>query len=941
MPEPRIGGETMLVVLLFALVAVPLMAAPELSGDDIASFRVRFGLNDTTETVWDGSVSVSSGELVQLRDWHPRPENEIIPPDRWQLSTHKGVNYRVANYLHPPDTGVQEYYWTPGVVVDVRGGDSVNVRIETAQGNFDFRSRDVPLSEPQSFLGGSAVVERVPPAEKLSGDEYEDDFVAILGGDGGDVWVAWVAYTDGANHILARRHDGSGWGDVQRISDEASDAYLVKLGRDKAGAPWFVWSNQVDGNFDLYARSLKSSSLTPILRLTETPGPDAFHNLATDSEGNLWLVWQSFRSGGNDIYARRYDGETWSAEERVSNSPANDWEPVIAAGLDGEVHIAWDTYDKGDYDVLLRTWDGAKWSDVRPVAATKLYEAHVSLAVDASNRLWAAYNESGMNWGKDTGFLPNIQGTRLYDYRRTRVAILDGADWKAPVGDINESLPEHIDQRHNDFPQLALDAEGRMWLFGRHRTIRQRDMPNETPLHRACWEIWGSTLDGERWIRPVEFPFSASRQDVRWGVASDGNGNLFAAWSMDNRDFEDFLYQHEDVYAAKLPKLERSTAAPVLRTRAEPELFFYDMAPTEPADLSRLRGYEINSEGKTYKIYRGDTHRHTEFSMDGNNDGSLLQTYRYAVDVASLDYLLASEHNHLGGPNNEYINWLLQQTVDVFSYAGAFQPYYGYERSIRYPAGHRNILFAKRGNPTLPMLPEEVRSEQGAGRLYEYLRRYDGIAISHTSATNMGTDWRDNDPEVEPLVEIFQGDRVSAEYEGAPLAANSENITSQIGGFRPAGYVWNAWGKGYKLGVQAASDHLSTHYSYACTIAEEFTREGMMDAMKQRHSYGATDNIILDYRLETPDGTEHLQGDIVETEDGFELKIRIIGTTPLRQVDLIKNQQFLHTRQKLPQDSTFTFVDKGKQPGEDYYYVRVVQEDDNVAWSSPIWVTTR
>ena len=931
----------MLVVLLFALVAVPLMAAPELSGDDIASFRVRFGLNDTTETVWDGSVSVSSGELVQLRDWHPRPENEIIPPDRWQLSTHKGVNYRVANYLHPPDTGVQEYYWTPGVVVDVRGGDSVNVRIETAQGNFDFRSRDVPLSEPQSFLGGSAVVERVPPAEKLSGDEYEDDFVAILGGDGGDVWVAWVAYTDGANHILARRHDGSGWGDVQRISDEASDAYLVKLGRDKAGAPWFVWSNQVDGNFDLYARSLKSSSLTPILRLTETPGPDAFHNLATDSEGNLWLVWQSFRSGGNDIYARRYDGETWSAEERVSNSPANDWEPVIAAGLDGEVHIAWDTYDKGDYDVLLRTWDGAKWSDVRPVAATKLYEAHVSLAVDASNRLWAAYNESGMNWGKDTGFLPNIQGTRLYDYRRTRVAILDGADWKAPVGDINESLPEHIDQRHNDFPQLALDAEGRMWLFGRHRTIRQRDMPNETPLHRACWEIWGSTLDGERWIRPVEFPFSASRQDVRWGVASDGNGNLFAAWSMDNRDFEDFLYQHEDVYAAKLPKLERSTAAPVLRTRAEPELFFYDMAPTEPADLSRLRGYEINSEGKTYKIYRGDTHRHTEFSMDGNNDGSLLQTYRYAVDVASLDYLLASEHNHLGGPNNEYINWLLQQTVDVFSYAGAFQPYYGYERSIRYPAGHRNILFAKRGNPTLPMLPEEVRSEQGAGRLYEYLRRYDGIAISHTSATNMGTDWRDNDPEVEPLVEIFQGDRVSAEYEGAPLAANSENITSQIGGFRPAGYVWNAWGKGYKLGVQAASDHLSTHYSYACTIAEEFTREGMMDAMKQRHSYGATDNIILDYRLETPDGTEHLQGDIVETEDGFELKIRIIGTTPLRQVDLIKNQQFLHTRQKLPQDSTFTFVDKGKQPGEDYYYVRVVQEDDNVAWSSPIWVTTR
>ena len=156
----------MLVRLLFAFLAVPLMAAPELSGDDIASFRVRFGLNDMTETAWDGSVSVSSGELVQLRDWHPRPENEITPPNRWKLSTHKGVNYRVANYLHPPNTGVQEYYWTPGVVVDVRGTDGARVRIETAQGNFEFRSREVPLGEPRQFLGGSAVVERVPPTEK-------------------------------------------------------------------------------------------------------------------------------------------------------------------------------------------------------------------------------------------------------------------------------------------------------------------------------------------------------------------------------------------------------------------------------------------------------------------------------------------------------------------------------------------------------------------------------------------------------------------------------------------------------------------------------------------------------------------------------------------------------------------------------------------------------
>lgn len=37
--------------------------------------------------------------------------------------------------------------------------------------------------------------------------------------------------------------------------------------------------------------------------------------------------------------------------------------------------------------------------------------------------------------------------------------------------------------------------------------------------------------------------------------------------------------------------------------------------------------------------------------------------------------------------------------------------------------------------------------------------------MSHTSATLMGTDWRDNDRSLEPLVEIYQGDRMSYEHE--------------------------------------------------------------------------------------------------------------------------------------------------------------------------------
>jgi hypothetical protein len=928
-------------IALFAL--FPAVGASQasmpLASDSVMSFRVRLGVTDMQERAWDGAVTVSNGELLGVRDWRPRPENAINPPDSWRLSTHRGINFRWRPWETPPTTGPVEYYWTPGVIVDVEASAGTRLNFRTGQGRFAFNPRDVPVGSPLALLDGAVVVDRVPAAELLSTSEYQDDFATMLSGSNGEVWVAWVAYRNDANEILARRFNGTSWDQPQKVTESPSDIQLAKMGRDREGRVWAVWPAQVNGNWDLYARSLARGEWSAVTRLTADDQPDIFPNVASDSNGNMWVVWQGFRNGQSDIFARRFDGSSWSEAERISDSQANDWEPVIAADSKGRVHIAWDTYEKDNYDILMRRYADGQWSSVQAVADTPKYEAHVSLAVDNQDRLWAAWNESGMNWGKDTGFTLNNQGTRLYEWRTIAVAIHNGSNWQVPASDINRALPEEL-QEYNDFPVLYPDAEGRVWLFARHRNLRIRDTQSETPAHRAAWETWGTTLDGDRWITPVALPFSNNRTDVRWGLASDGRGNVFAAWPTDNRDYEQFLFEHSDVYAARLPNLARATQPPRLAPRVVPELTFYPMHMNEEDELARIREYTIESEGKTYRIYRGDTHRHSEFSMDGNNDGSLFQVYRYALDAAGLDYLLASEHNGAGGPDTEYINWLLQQTVDLMTVPGRFRPFYGYERSLVYPNGHRNILFADRGNPTLPIGQAEQKGEQGAEELYKYLKHYNGIAISHTSATTMGTDWRDNDPEVEPLVEIYQGDRVSAEYVGAPRAAYAENLKSAPGNFRPAGYVWNAWAKGYKLGVQAASDHLSTHISYACTLVEEFTLDGMLDAMKKRHSYGATDNIILDYRLQA-DGEEYLQGDIVTVSGAFRLVVRIIGTTPLRQIDIIKDQSFLHNLQDQPQETRFEFVDNDVSAGEHYYYVRVIQDDGNIAWSSPIWVTKR
>jgi hypothetical protein len=655
-----------------------------------------------------------------------------------------------------------------------------------------------------------------------------------------------------------------------------------------------------------------------------------------DSAGDTWLAWQGFRDGQADIFVRKYSRGSWSAPEKLSDSAANDWPPSIASDRKGRIHVGWDTYDKGNYDVLLRTNDGNTWGATQPVANSQKFEAKVVLACDREDRLWAAWSESGTQWGKDTGFLVRRPATPLYEHRLIATAVYSDGGWKQPVTSLESVLPRSL-QNRNESLTIAPDRDGRMWIFFRHRVDRVPRVPIEAALHGAAWEVWASAYDGSQWTAPVTLPLSAGRSDMTTAVAADSGGALRVAWSTDGRNYDQMIHRVTDVFSGILPPVQGAAQPMRLEARVQPELRVFPIHPRETEDLARIRSYVIDSAGTKYRIFRGDIHRHTEISRDGKQDGSLWDTYRYALDAASLDFLGVSDHNENGGPDVEYINWINQQAADIFFVPGRFAPLYGYERSLGFPNGHRNVMFAKRGIPTLPIPPEEKQAKTGARALYEYLRRYDGIAVSHTSATGMGTDWRDNDPEVEPLVEIYQGDRVSAEHEGAPRAATRFDPTSQAGGFRPAGYVWNAWAKGYKLGVQASSDHLSTHISYAATIASDFTRDGLIDAMKKRHSYGATDNIVLDYRLQTG-GREYLQGDIVDVKGDFRLTIRVLGTAPIRQLDVIRSNQYLHNRQNLEKDISLTFIDNQPLAGESYYYVRVIQADDQMAWSSPIWV---
>ena len=86
-------------------------------------------------------------------------------------------------------------------------------------------------------------------------------------------------------------------------------------------------------------------------------------------------------------------------------------------------------------------------------------------------------------------------------------------------------------------------------------------------------------------------------------------------------------------------------------------------------------------------------------------------------------------------------------------------------------------------------------------------------------------------------------------------------------------------------------------------------------------------------------GKEYLQGDIVKVAGDFKFSVKVLGTMPIRQIDIVKSNKFVHNVAPLEKDVAFTYVDAKPSSGESYYYVRVVQVDDQMAWSSPIWIT--
>lgn len=364
-----------------------------------------------------------------------------------------------------------------------------------------------------------------------------------------------------------------------------------------------------------------------------------------------------------------------------------------------------------------------------------------------------------------------------------------------------------------------------------------------------------------------------------------------------------------------------ATAAGVLRVRARGPLGFE--AETNPVWVA---------PGVPSLLW-ADLHGHT-----GDSDGTgLLEDYfGYARDVAGLDVVAITDHDHWGIPflDESPERWdAMADVVARFHDPGRFVALLGFEWTS-WLHGHRHVVyFADRG-PLISSFDERTdRPEE----LWTALRGQPALTFAHHSAGGpIATNWEiPPDPELEPVTEIVS------------VHGSSEAPDSPVPIYSPVAdhFVRDVLARGYRLGFVGSGDSHDGHPGLAhlaapsgglvALVGAERTRASVREALRARRVYATNGpRILLQAAL---DGAP--MGAVVPAGDRA-LFVRAIAPGTIERVDVVRGSEVVLTvvpADGAPREVAFEAPLEALREGE-WVYVRVVQEDSGAAWSSPFFV---
>lgn len=677
---------------------------------------------------------------------------------------------------------------------------------------------------------------------------------------------------------------------VEVISGQGEALYPVSV---KAGTSiWYAWSETKDGGWIICVRCLKECQWSEILTVDE--GEAVFYPNLFVYRDNVYLAWTRQHKNAAEAMLGRLEEDGISDAERISVS-GEAYRINGCEGGDGNLYVAYDAYKDGGYHALARVKTEKGWSAE--------FQLDNSAAWACAPRIIRSSAGATVCW---------------YTFDYEAAFSICHAELRVKDGSVLVSEPMTITSNTG-------------WYLDMYAAADEKGL-------QVLAYTWGKDMVQVRYRKgsgPWSLPAQVSFEDKHCCVHPSlliADGMVYLPWQFAYRNGHYIRnaqlivtrFDIENIESRGNAEIERAITTFTLPIPAKKSLDAHTQEETE-AWLAK--------NGYTGKLLFGDIHGQSNIS-DGM--GFIDQYYRRSRAKANLQFSCLTDHDC-------YPDWISQsewelmrttaRLMDTDNELTCMLSFEWTPNEYQYDFGHKNVYYRDDKG-------DIFRSGESCGitptDLYASIKKYRAMCIPHHPAADWGmvsaaTDWSFHDDEVERLAEIMSRHAPYEDDEGQ--SKYTKNIKKM-----PRHSVQEALAKGYRMGFTAGSDsHQMDHGVEGGIVAvytDSHTRAGIWDSMYNRMTYGTTGaRILLSFKANgKPMGSEIK----LSEKEAAVFDISVFGTKEVK-VELLRNNEVIQTWEPKSEICDVVFTDNGCSDS-DYYYVRVTQPDEHMAWASPIWI---
>ena len=180
---------------------------------------------------------------------------------------------------------------------------------------------------------------------------------------------------------------------------------------------------------------------------------------------------------------------------------------------------------------------------------------------------------------------------------------------------------------------------------------------------------------------------------------------------------------------------------------------------------------------------------------------------------------------------------------------------------------------------------------------------------------------------------------VAALFVQPVLAMGEGTNLLENGGFEEQLSGWNA-AEGHSLVGEATAAHSGKR-----CLTGAVTQENQALFLCQRVSVKAGNRYLFEIWARATNRTKLVLRTVPPGAQppGGPVEVKITARCPAEtdRIEVCRNNRFIYTKSPPGKEATVTFIDREPVEGQSYYYVRLIQKDEEIAWSSPVWFGTR